>query len=102
MRDDAANLAIVEAADPVDLFDELAVALDEARVELMLFLEALEVGHRDAVVEVVGARREDVLAVARRLAGDHRLEVGIEEHPRVALDALGDRSRRARDRSARR
>ena len=88
--DDSPDLAIVEAADLVDLFDELAVALDEPRVELVLFLEALEVGHRDAVVQVVGARREDVLILAGRLARHHRLEVGIEEHPRVLLDALGD------------
>ena len=91
MRDDVPNLAVVHAANLVDLLEDLAAAVDDAGIQLMVFLEALEIRHRDAVVEVVGARREDVLAVAGRLAGHHRLEVGIEEHPREALDALGDR-----------
>ena len=89
MPDDLPNLTIVETADLVDLFDELAVTLDEARVELVLFLEALEVGHRDVVVQVVGARLEDVLTLAGRFPRHHRLEIGIEEYARVLLDALG-------------
>ena len=89
--DDLPDLLVVEAADLVDLLDEPAVALHQPRIELVLFLEALEVGHRHAVVQVVRARGEDVLTVTRCLAGDHRLEVRIEEHPRVRLDALRDR-----------
>ena len=49
---------------PVDLFDEPAVALHEPRVQRVLLVEALEIRHRHADVEVVGAGGEDVLAGA--------------------------------------
>ena len=42
-------------------------------------LERLQVGERDALVERVGARLEDVLARRRRLRGRHRLERRIED-----------------------
>ena len=71
--------AVVAAADAVDLFDEPAVLLDQPRVERIALVEALEVGHRHARVEIVGARLQDVLAGARRLAGDDRIDVQVEE-----------------------
>ena len=74
VRDDRADLRVVPAADAVDLLDELAVLLHQPRVERILLLEALEILHRHADVQVVGARREDVLARARRLVGDDRID----------------------------
>ena len=93
--DDGGDLAAVAAADAVDLFDDLAVVLHEPRVERMRLLEALEVLHRDADVEVVGAGRQDVLARRRRLARDHRIDVRVEEHRAAAARAAGRASRRS-------
>ena len=60
---DPPDLRVVAAADPVDLFDELAVAFHQPGIQRVPLLEALHVLHRDAGVEIVGARREYVLPV---------------------------------------
>ena len=44
-----------------------------------MLLEVFEILHRDADVQVVRARRQDVLAGPRRLVGDDRLDAGVEE-----------------------
>ena len=63
MLDDLGDLLVVAAADLVDLFDELCRCVFTRR-ELSPYLlgEALEVGHADAGVQVVGAGGQDVLA----------------------------------------
>jgi hypothetical protein len=78
---DGRDLRGAAAADLVHLLDERAVRLDEARVEAVLLGEAVEIGHRDAAgVEVVGAAREDIPALGRRLVRDDRVDARIEEH----------------------
>ena len=89
VRHHAAQLGVVQAAHLVYLLHQAALAHGEPRVQLVALLEEVEIGHGHAVVQVVGARRQDVLALARRLVGDHRLEVGVEEHARIALDEVG-------------
>ena len=52
----------------------------------MTFFEPLEIGHRDAFVEIVRALCQDVLARPWRLAGHDRIDGRIEEerlHPRA-------------------
>ena len=88
--DHAPELAVVKSANLVDLLDDAAVSLDDARVQRVALVEAFEVDHVDADIEVVGARFEDVLVLTRGLERDHRLEVGIEEHARVFLDSRRD------------
>ena len=53
--DDRGDLGVVAAADLVDLLDQLAVPLDQPRVQAVLLGEALQVGHRHAGIQVVGA-----------------------------------------------
>ena len=93
--DDLGDVAAVLLVDTVDLFLEFALLLHEPRVESVLFGETFQVGHRHVRVQVVGARLEDVLAGTRRLVGDDRIDVGIEEHrlqPReLAVDASSSR-----------
>ena len=79
VRDDVLDLRVVAAADAIDLFDQLAILLYQPRVQGVLLVEALDVLHRHADVEVVGAGREDVLVLARRLAGDDRVDCRVEE-----------------------
>jgi hypothetical protein len=72
VTDDASDLGVVKTANLVDLLHELAVAHGQPRVQLVLLAETLDVGHGHAVVEVVGARGENV---AHRLIV-RQLEVG--------------------------
>ena len=88
VADDLGDLVAVLAADLVDLLDEPAFDLHEARGQRVLLFEGLEVGHGDALVEVVGAGQQHVLAGARGLVGDDGLEVGVEEERCHALDHL--------------
>ena len=46
----------------------------------MLLVKAADVLHRDADIQVVGARREDVLSRSGRLVGDDRIDGKVEEH----------------------
>ncbi len=57
------------------LRSSLPFSFHEPRVERVLLVESVEVLHRDARVEVVGARGEDVLAGRRRLRRHHRIHV---------------------------
>ena len=77
--DDRRERLAVEAADAIHLFDDLAVLLHQPRIERVLLVVALEVLHRQADVEVVGARGQEVLARRRRLRGDGRIDVRIEK-----------------------
>ncbi len=79
MADDLADLRVVLATDSVDFFDQLAALLHEPRVQSVVLLEVFEILHRDADVQVVRTRRQDVLAGPRRLVGDDRLDAGVEE-----------------------
>ena len=78
--DDGGNLRAVAAADAIHLFDDRAVLLHETGVERVRLVKRLEILHRHADVEVVRARRQDVLAGRRRLVRHHRIDVRIEEH----------------------
>ena len=60
--DDLRNLTTVPPVGPVDFFNERAAGLHQARVEAVFLRKPLQVGHRDAGVEVVGAGEQDVLA----------------------------------------
>ena len=88
MAHDLGDLVAVPAADLVDLLDEPAVDLHETRGQGVLLLERLQVGHGDALVEVVGARQQHVLAGTGGLVGDDGLEAGIEEQRRHPLRHL--------------
>ncbi len=79
MRDDAGDRLAVPAVDPVHLLAQDPVALHETRIQLVALHEAVEVGHPHALVEIVGAGREDVVAGRRRLAGHHGGGGRIEE-----------------------
>ena len=94
-RDDAGQFVAVAPAHAVHLFNEPAVPLHQARVERIALLEALEVGHRHAVIQVVGAVLQDVAAGRRRLAGHHRVDRGVEEARRQAVRQLARRLARA-------
>ena len=97
-----ADLAIVAAADPVDLLDQLPVLLHEPRVQPVSLLELLQIVHRHADVQIVGARLEDVAARARRLVGQDRIDLRIEEQRRQASDQRVERLARALREAARR
>ena len=88
MADDLGELLRITTAagDPIDLFDELAVALDQPRVQRILLVEALQVCHRDAVVQVVGARQQHVVAGRRRLVGQDGIDSGVEEQRLQAIE----------------
>ena len=98
---DFGDLRSVPSVHAIDLFDELAVPFHEPRVQRIPLVEALEVLHRHADVQIVRACREDVLARRRRLRRDARIDVRIEEirlKPREQLIerlALLQRKRRA-------
>jgi hypothetical protein len=79
VADDLPDLCVVLAADSVDFFNQLAGLLHDARVQRVAFLEVFEIFHRDADVQVVRARSQDVLTWPRRLVGDDRLDAGVEE-----------------------
>ena len=57
MTDDFANLRIVPAADAIDLFDDLAVLLHDARIQRVSLVEALELFGGHAGVQIVGTRQ---------------------------------------------
>ncbi|HKE47721.1 MAG TPA: hypothetical protein VKB52_06625, partial [Rhodanobacteraceae bacterium] len=104
MLDDRLDLARAAAAHAVDLFDKLPVLFDQARIQRMHVAKSVEVGERDAVVQVVRAGGQDVLAGRRRLARHHWIDVGIEEERRqpneqtVERLAVSERKRCARAR----
>ncbi len=75
-----ADLRIVPAADAVDLFHDLAVLLHQPRVQRIPLVEVFEILHRDARIQVVGARLKDVAAVGRRFGRHRRIDRGVEEH----------------------
>ena len=86
LRVEARRDLAVGRAGAVDLFHEFAGrVLHQPRVERVLFLEALQVGHAHAVVEVVGAGLQDVAIALRALGGDHGFEGGIEQRGLEAL-----------------
>ena len=79
MSHDLGDLGPVSTIDLVDLFRKLTLALHQTGVKGVLLLEALQIGDRDAVVQVVGTRQQDVLTRTWGLVCDDRLERGIEE-----------------------
>ena len=56
-----------------------------------MFLDHVEIVHRHAVVQVVRARRQNVLARARRLVGDKRVDAGIEKRLLETIEQLIER-----------
>jgi hypothetical protein len=97
VADDAHDLIVVEATDPVDLLDEAPVTLHQPRVQRVTLGEALEVGHHHAVVQVVGAGLQDVAPARGRLVRGHRIERRVEEHRRETRhQLLGRLARRER------
>jgi hypothetical protein len=91
VADDLGDLPAIPTADSVDLFDQTPVLFHEPRVQRVALLHALEVLHRHADVQVVGARGQNVLSGRRRLGGDGRFEVGIEEHRAQPLEKAVER-----------
>jgi hypothetical protein len=79
VSDDAPDLRVVSAADLVDLLDQLAVPLHQPRVQGVALREALEILHRDADIQIVRARREDVFPQARGLVRHDGVDGGVEE-----------------------
>ena len=79
--DDLGELPRVAAAavDAVDLLHQPAAALDQPRVQRIPLVEAFEVGQRDAVVQVVRARQQHVVARGRGLVRQDRIDGGVEE-----------------------
>ena len=106
VRHDLADLAVVPAAHPVDLLHQLAVLLHQPRVQRIPLPESGQVLHRHAHVQVVGARRQNVLPGARRLGRHRRIDRRVEEQrpePREQLvERLARPQREARARGGRR
>ena len=69
----------VGRAGAIDLFDEFAVAsFDQARVQRVLLVEALQIGETDAGVEIVGAGLQDVGLPCGLLAVIMGSKAGVE------------------------
>src|ERR1700682_4691499 len=85
------DLLAVEAVDAVDLLDDLAVDLHEARIQRVILVMGLEILHRQSDVQVVGARRDDILPGRRRLGGDGWIHVRVEERRVEAREELIER-----------
>ncbi len=86
MGDDATNLSIVAAADPIDLLDETAVLNDETRVQGIALLECLQRAHGDSRVEIVRARLEDVTPLTRSFVRQNRIEGDVEKERSHPID----------------
>ncbi len=72
----------VRRAGPIDLLPTHAVRpFGDPGVQRILLVNAGEIRERHALIERVRAGLQDVLARARRLRGDHRLERGVEDRP---------------------
>src|SRR5262249_33280606 len=56
MADDPRDGGAISSADSIYLLDQAPSGFDETGIETVSLVEALEVGHRDAGIEVVGAR----------------------------------------------
>ena len=77
--DDLGDLRPVPAVDAIHLFDDRAVPFHEARVQRIPLVEALQILHRHADVQIVRAFCEDVPARRRRLGRDAWIDVRVEE-----------------------
>ena len=77
--------------DPVHLFDQLTVSVEQPRVQAVTLVESLELVHRDVDVEVVRARRQDVPAGTRGLVGHGRIDARVEEHRLEPVEHLLER-----------
>ena len=91
MIDDPGDFGAVPAADPIDLLDKRPVLPCQPGVQAEALVEALEVGHGHAGIEVVGARGEKIAAAFGRLAGHERVDLRVEERPAQALEQRFDR-----------
>jgi hypothetical protein len=89
--DDPGDTIAIQPVDAIDLLDQPSVDLGQSRVDPVTLLEPVEVGHRDISIEVVGAGPEQVCAGPGRLAGYHRVDVGIEERPAQPIEQRVER-----------
>ena len=88
---DGGDLGAVPSTDAIHLFDNLAVLLHQPRVERMGFMKRLEILHRQADVEVVRARLQNVLAGPRRFGGHHGIDRRVEKYRPQAREQLIER-----------
>ena len=87
--DHSRNQCAIVTIHAVDIFDQRVTTTDESGVQSVALLEPFEVRHGHSVIQIIGARREDVATGVRSFGRHHGIDVRIKERSVQPVQQVG-------------